>query len=44
VLSTIGDRHEVVDTELTTEPERRRHRWWQRLRRAEEAAPDRDLK
>jgi predicted PurR-regulated permease PerM len=44
VLSTIGDRHEVVDTELTTEPERRRHRWWQRLRRAEEEAPDRDLK
>ena len=43
VLSTIGERHEVVESHLTAEP-RRRRRWWKRLRKAEDEAPQRQLK
>jgi hypothetical protein len=43
VISTIGERHEVVQTELTREPRRRRS-WWVRLRRARQEAPKRDLR
>ncbi len=32
VISTVGDRHEVLETELTAEPRQRRRRWWSRRR------------
>jgi predicted PurR-regulated permease PerM len=44
VISTVGERHEVVETELTTEHRRRRNRLWARLTRARNRAPERDLK
>jgi predicted PurR-regulated permease PerM len=44
IISTIGERHEVVESELTEEPRRRRTTWMARLRRARRQAPERDLK
>jgi predicted PurR-regulated permease PerM len=44
IISTVGERHEVVETELTTEHKRRRNRLWARLTRARNRAPERDLK
>jgi predicted PurR-regulated permease PerM len=44
VISTIGERHEVVETELTAEHERERRRWWTRLRRVRRETPERELK
>jgi predicted PurR-regulated permease PerM len=44
IISTIGERHEVVETELTQEPRRRRNGLWARFRRANREAPERDLK
>jgi predicted PurR-regulated permease PerM len=44
IISTIGERHEVVETELTAEPERPPKRSWrERLGRAQREAPQRDL-
>jgi predicted PurR-regulated permease PerM len=46
IVSTIGERHEVLDNELTQEPRRRAKRasFWSRLRQATDEAPDRDMK
>jgi predicted PurR-regulated permease PerM len=45
IISTIGERHEVVETELTAEPDRPPKRSWRdRLRRAQREAPARNLK
>jgi predicted PurR-regulated permease PerM len=44
IISTIGERHEVLESELTQEPRRRARRpWWSRLQRASDEAPDRDV-
>jgi predicted PurR-regulated permease PerM len=43
VISTIGERHEVVETELTVEHERSERRWWSRFRRAKPETPAPDL-
>jgi predicted PurR-regulated permease PerM len=44
IISTIGERHEVVENKLTKEHTRRRNRLWARITRARERAPERDLK
>jgi predicted PurR-regulated permease PerM len=44
VISTIGERHEVVETELTQESRRRARRFRFRLSRAKDEAPKRELK
>jgi predicted PurR-regulated permease PerM len=44
VISTVGERHEVVETELTTEHRRCRNRLLARLTRVRNRAPERDLK
>ena len=42
-ISTLGERHEVVESELTAEQQRkRRRRWWSRRRGQSDAEADAD--